>query len=132
MFTRYQPAFRFGIFDFDVAEFRQALLHTGACGEDPAHRPTSPLRVDDRPRQVHEAATLGIYWRIVRGEFYDGGSPGLIRRQGFRVQLRVSAAEIDPIQARGKGTTRTWADGDDFRAQSAAQLQVVRRVKPGS
>src|SRR6185437_287470 len=119
MFTRHQPTFRTANFDFDVAELRQALLHTGACGEDPAHRPTSPLRVDDRPCQVHEAAALGIYRRIVRGEFYDGGSHRLIRRQGFRVQLRVSAAEIDPIQALGQRTIRNWAEVDEFCAQRA-------------
>src|SRR5260370_7325460 len=98
MFTRYQPAFRFGIFDVDVAELRQALLHTGACGEDPAHRPTSPFRVDDSPRQVHEATALGIYRRIVRAEFYDGGSHRLIPRHRFRLQLPESPPYLHPTQ----------------------------------
>ena len=75
-----QPAFRFTTFYFDVAEFRQTLLHARTGWEDPGHWPTVHLRVHDRLRQVHEAAALGIDRRILRGEFSDGGSHGLVCR----------------------------------------------------
>src|SRR5258707_85343 len=80
LFTRSQPAFHFRFFGFDVADFRQALLHTGVWGKDARHGPTARLGVDDRFRQIHEAATFRIDRRTVRGEFRDGGSHGPVRR----------------------------------------------------
>ena len=115
--ARREPSFDFAILDFDIAEFRQALLHTGAGGEDSRHRPASGLQVDDRLREIHKASALGVHRRIAGDEFRDRGPHGFIRRQSFDIQLRVSAAQIDPIEVRRKNEVRNRAEFDEFRAQ---------------
>ena len=131
-FSRREPVLGSQALDFNVAELCEPSLHPSARGEDPGHRPTLSLDVDDRLGQVHEAATLGIDRCASRRKFPERRLHRRVRRQCGRVQLRVSAAKVNPIQFRRQRTIRDWAEFDELRAEPSQQTEVVLVVEAES
>jgi hypothetical protein len=96
-----------------ASESRRGRIRT-VVGKRPTMAWRCAIEVFERVRQIHETAALGVDRTAGVREGAHGVPHGLVRGEGGRVQLRVAAAEVEPVD------TRQRAIGERLQSTSSA------------